>query len=58
MVKIQTIRHLSMAVVAMIVRDGKIEERRFPVLTTDAEVEAAVLKEAKPAKAKKAAKNA
>ena len=55
MQKIQKILRRSSAAVAIVERDGKIEERRFPVSATDAEIEAAV---AKPSPAKKGAKKA
>ena len=56
MQKIQKILRRSSAAVAIVERDGKIEERRFPVSATDAEIEAAVA--AKPSPAKKGAKKA
>ena len=55
MQKIQKILRRSSAAVAIVERDGKIEERRFPVTMSDAEIAAVV---AKPSPAKKSAKKA
>ena len=53
MQKIQKILRRSSTAVAIVERDGKIEERHFPVTMGDAEIEAAA---SKPSPAKKGAK--
>ena len=55
MQKIQKILRRSSMAVAIVERDGKIEERRFPVTMSDAEIAAAA---ANPSPAKKGAKKA